>query len=101
MFWLEDGVWGVRGEASVVDKVMLSKSIMSCSLVLTGAGGSGRANALLMADVEAAGVDVELLTLTIARPSVVPLEVLCGAVDIALECLRASCANSSSSSSSS
>lgn len=54
MFWLEDGVWGVWGEASVVDKVMLSKSIKSCSLVFTGAGGLGRANARLVAEVEAA-----------------------------------------------
>lgn len=77
------------GEVSVVDKVMLSKSIMSCSLVFTGAGGSGRANALPVADVDAAcDGTVELLTFTIARPSAVPLEVLCAAVTGALECLH-------------
>ena len=49
LFWkAAGGVRGVRGGDGFDDRVMLSRSIMSCSLldVLTGAGGSGRANAL-------------------------------------------------------
>lgn len=59
MFGLEaGGVWGVWGEAYVVDKVILRRSIMSCSfVVLTGAGGSGKANALLGTEVEAEEID--------------------------------------------
>lgn len=61
---------------------------MSCSLVFTGAGGSGRANAVHVAEVDAAcDGTVELLVFTIARPAV-PLEVLWEAVTGALECLR-------------
>lgn len=43
---------GVWGEGVVVDNVKLRRSIISCSfVVLTGAGGSGRANALLGTEV--------------------------------------------------
>lgn len=67
----------MSGEAAVVDKVILNRSIMSCSfVVLTCAGGSGRANALLGTDVavEEDGFIV-LLVLTSAKPSSLPLDV--------------------------
>lgn len=61
-------------EAVVVDKVRLKRSIKSCSFeVLTGVGGSGKANALLGIEVEADDVvTLALLTGTIA--SLVPGE---------------------------
>lgn len=59
---------GVWGEGVVVDNVKLRRSIISCSfVVLTGAGGSGRANALL-----GTGVTVEF-TEVILSP--VPVDV--------------------------
>lgn len=94
----------MSGEAAVVDKVMLRRSIMSCSfVVLTGAGGSARTNALLGVDVVAAEEDgsIVLLVLTNAKLSLFPPDVFGGGMDRGLKCLRASCANSSSSSSSS
>lgn len=90
MFWLEGGAGEICGEASVVVNVRLSRSIMSCSLVFTGAGGSGRTNALLGADVEVAcaGGTVVLLALTIATLLLLPLEMLWEAVGCPLECLQ-------------
>lgn len=64
-------------EAVVVDKVRLKRSIKSCSFeVLTGAGGSGKAKALLGIEVEAVGVYdvVTLALLTGAVASLVPGE---------------------------
>lgn len=65
---------GVCGEVDVVDKVILKRSIMSCSFeVLTGAGGSGRAKAL---DGVAAGKDeVALLLFTGTRAPPVSADV--------------------------
>lgn len=65
---------GVLGEAYVVDKVILKRSIMSCSfVVLTGAGGLGSANALHGTEVDAAGMDEFVVPLLLIddRPSVV------------------------------
>jgi hypothetical protein len=54
-------VSGVWGEGVVVDNVKLRRSIISCSfVVLTGAGGSGRANALLGIGVTVAFTEVTL-----------------------------------------
>lgn len=63
---------------------------MSCSLVFTGAGGSGRTNALLGPGVEVvcAGGTVVLLVLTIARLPLLPLELLGEAMGCPLECLQ-------------
>lgn len=52
---------GVWGEGVVVANVKLRRSIISCSfVVLTGAGGSGRANALLGMGVTVAFTEVML-----------------------------------------
>ena len=60
LFWkeAEGGVRGVRGGDRFDDRVMLRRSIMSCSLlaVLTGAGESGRASVLQPPDDEASVV---------------------------------------------
>jgi hypothetical protein len=54
-------VLGVWGEGVVVANVKLRRSIISCSfVVLTGAGGSGRANALLGMGVTVAFTEVML-----------------------------------------
>lgn len=67
-------MWGAGGEVDDVDKVILKRSIMSCSLeVLTGAGGSGRANAVQVVE---GGIDevTVLPVLTNAKFSAVPVE---------------------------
>ena len=53
--------------------MILKRSIISCSfVVLTGAGGSGRANALLSIGAEGADIDVALLLVfTEVAPSLV------------------------------
>lgn len=52
---------GVWGDGVVVVNVKLRRSIISCSfVVLTGAGGSGRANALLGIGVTVAFTEVML-----------------------------------------
>lgn len=56
-------------DGSVVVNVRLSRSIKSCSLVFTGAGGSARTNALLG---EGVGVTVVLLVPVIARLPLLP-----------------------------
>jgi hypothetical protein len=94
----------VWGEVDVVDKVILKRSIMSCSfVVLTGTGGSGRAKALLGVAVESAGMDEvgELPLFTGTRAPLLSVNTFCEDTGCGLECLRASCAKSSSSSSSS
>lgn len=59
---------GVWGDGVVVVNVKLRRSIISCSfVVLTGAGGSGRANALLGIGVTVAFTEVML--------SLVPVDV--------------------------
>lgn len=80
MFWLES-IGGVWGEFEVVDKLMLRRSIMSCSfvVVLTGVGGSGRANAPLGLELKTTGVDgvALLLKFNEEEPSPVPADELC------------------------
>lgn len=89
MFWSNDTCLEAPEETSIVDNVILSRSIMSCSLVLTGAGGSGRANALLGEDVETVSVAaVGVLVFTIARSLLVPPLVLCEVTGLVLECLH-------------
>lgn len=84
------GGGGVSLETAVVDKVILSRSIMFCScVVLVGAGGSDRTNALLGTDVEATDVDGDGSMPTNAKPSLAPPGVLSvGPEDLCLECLH-------------
>lgn len=60
----EGGVRGVCGDVEFVVKVMLRRSIMSCSFVevRTGVGGSGRANALFRLEVVTAAVPVVVVS---------------------------------------
>ena len=77
-------------ETAVVDKVILSRSIMFCScVVLVGAGGSDRTNALLGTDVEGTDEDGDGSMLTNDKPSLVPPGVLSvGLEELCLECLH-------------
>lgn len=79
------------GEVDVVDKVILKRSIMSCSFdVLTGPGGSGRAKALLGVAVESAGMDEVVVLPLFTGTSGPPLSVdtFCDNAGCTLECLH-------------
>lgn len=79
------------GETFFVDNVILSKSIISWSLVLIGAGEPGSTNALLTEDVETGSVAaVAVLVFTIASSPLLPPVVLCEVTGLLLECLQPS-----------
>jgi hypothetical protein len=87
----DDGAYVVGGgEDGARDKVILSKSMMSCSfeVVLIGAGGSGRANALDGIEVEVSGTyGVVLLVFIDPEFSLEPIVASLEVADCVLECL--------------
>lgn len=85
---------GVLDEVGVVVKVILRRSIMSCSAdVLTGAGGLGRTKALLGIADETATSGWDKVVLTLTGTSSLPLTVDTSGGDAcrSLVCLQIVC----------